>query len=277
MEFIVSIGVGYGEVLTGGVVALHKLAYELAFRGYKVTIFTEPVFPHKNINVEKNSDENNLNFDFDKENTVIIPSMDWVNKEGLPKVCRWALHHLNDNLVKNVEKTDKIYNYGTFNLNGLTESGKLTVFDYHEKLFLNENLSRNGKTCYILNKQTPKDYKKILKLFNAESLDDWKFRGGFKYLKDKFNEYEYFITFDEKSFYTLSAAMCGCKSIILQNNLTPQEYRDKNPIQKYGVAYGIQDIGWMENTIHKVEEHVYSLIEEDKKTIDKFVKDCELI
>ena len=44
MEFIVSIGVGYGEVLTGGVVALHKLAYELAFRGYKVTIFYRTCF-----------------------------------------------------------------------------------------------------------------------------------------------------------------------------------------------------------------------------------------
>jgi hypothetical protein len=274
MEFIVSIGVGYGEVLTGGVVALHKLAYEIAVRGYKVTIFTEPVFPHENIVVRKGMDENNLNFEFDKENTVIIPSMDWENKQKSPNVCRWALHHLNDDLIKNVDESDKIFNFGTFDLNGLKETGKLTTLDYHVNLFKNENRERNGKTCYILNKKTPKNCKTILRLLKAESLDNWKQMGSFRYLKEKFNEYEFFITFDDKSFYTVAAAMCGCKPIILQSELKPETYRELNPLQKYGVAYGINDIEWCEETCHKVRDYVNTLIKEDSKTIDNFIKIC---
>ena len=265
LEFIISIGVNYGQVLTGGVVAFHKLAYEIAKRGYKVTIFTEPAFPH--------SSENNLNFEFDKNNTVILPSIDWKNKNRLPNVCRWVLHHLNKDLIRHVEKTDKIYNFGDFVTCGLTEYGKLTTFDYHDGLFSNENRERNGKVCYILNKKTPKNYKKILKVLNAHPIGNWKQMGSFNYLKEKFNEYEYFVTFDDKSFYTLGAAMCGCKSIILNLNETPEDYRTNNPIQKYGVACGIEDIAWAEETIDKVQEYVNQLIVEDGKTIDQFIYD----
>ena len=37
IEFIISIGVRFGEVFSGGVLVLHKLAYEIASKGYKVT------------------------------------------------------------------------------------------------------------------------------------------------------------------------------------------------------------------------------------------------
>ncbi len=274
MEFIITIGVGYGEVLTGGVVALHKLAYKIANKGYKVTIFTEPVFKHKNIKVEELSKINKLNFDFDEKETIIIPTMEWTNSEKYPNVCRWVLYHLNDELIKNIDKTDKVYNFGNFDLCGLKETGKLTVIDYHEHLFKNENKVRNGKTCYILNKDTPHNYESILKLLRAKDIGNWKRMGAFNYLKDVFNEYEYFVTFDNKSFYTLAAAMCGCKSIILNKKMDPKLFRENNPIQKYGVAYGIEDIEWSEKTIENVSNYVNILIDNDNKTVDGFINDC---
>ena len=60
LHFIVQIGVGFGEVLSGGVLVYHKLAYEIANRGHKVTIFTTPQYPHQNINVEAGNNANNI-------------------------------------------------------------------------------------------------------------------------------------------------------------------------------------------------------------------------
>jgi hypothetical protein len=282
IEFIIGIGVGYGEILTGGVVALHKLAYEIANRGYKVNIFTSPVYPHENIYTQDRKKFvtpnlnliENLDFNFDPKRTFIIPPFDWNNTQNYPNICRWVLHHLDDHIIRNVKSIDKIYNFGNFDLCGLKEDGKLTTLEYHKDLFKNENRTRNGKVCYLLNKYTPPYAEKILKLLNADSLQHWKQNGAFNFLKEKFNEYEYFVTFDSKTFHTLAAAMCGCKSIILQNELNPEVYRELNPLQKYGVAYGIDDLAHAEQTLNKVSEQVEFLIGEDNKTIDNFIKNC---
>jgi hypothetical protein len=93
-------------------------------------------------------------------------------------------------------------------------------------------------------------------------------------LLDEFNKYEYVLTFDDKSYYTTAAALCGAKSIILNPNkdITPIEYRIKNPIQMCGVAYGFDDIKWADETIHLVRYNLQQLEMKDKKTIDDFIK-----
>ena len=90
----------------------------------------------------------------------------------------------------------------------------------------------------------------------------------------EFNKYEYLLTFDEKSFFTTAAALCGTKSIILNPNkeLTPIEYRLKNPIQMCGVAYGFDDIKWANNTIGLVKENLLQLEQKDKQTVSNFIQ-----
>lgn len=272
MEFIVSIGVGFSEVLTGGVVVLHKLAYELANRGYKVTIFTEPEYPHPNIVVAKNSSEDNLNFDYDPKSTIIIPSFYWKNNSNIKNVSRWALSHTNHNGESIIDKTDEIFNFGTFNIDTTKQVRKLTTFDYKKQIFYDRGNKRNGKYCHLLLKNNPTNCREIVSYFNSLDLDDYKTRGCFKYLADVFNEYEYFITFDDKTFLTTAAAMCGCIPIILKNNdLNPIEYRLNNPIQAMGVAYGIDDLKWAESTIGFVRNYIDYLETSDNKTIDNFV------
>ena len=82
------------------------------------------------------------------------------------------------------------------------------------------------------------------------------------------------LTFDDKSYYTTAAALCGTKAIILNPNkdLTPNEYRSLNPIQMCGVAYGMNDIKWANETIGLVRDNLLELKRKDKQTIDNFVK-----
>lgn len=272
VEFIISINVGFVEVLTGGVLVLHKLAYELASRGYKVTIFTIPEYPHENIFVEKSCSENNLDFNYDPENTVLIPSFDWKNNTNIKHVARWVLYHINKEQIKNLDETDEVFNFGSFEIEGITTNKVLTVIDYKKNIYFNKNQKRKKKYCHLLLKNNPSNAFEIMNYFESFSLDDWKMRGNFQYLAEKFNEYEYFLTFDDKTFHTTSAAMCGCKPIILKNNeQLPFEYRMKNQIQMVGVAYGMNDLEWAETTLGYVSEHVDMLIEKDKKTINDFI------
>jgi hypothetical protein len=271
-EFIVSIGVNFSDILTGGILVLHKLAYEIARRGYKVTIFTTPEYPHENIVVQNNSSENNLNFTYDSKNTVIIPSFDWKNNSDLIHVARWALYHITDPYMVNVEETDEVFNFGTFNIPTDKVVNTLTVLDYHLHLYKNQNRDRIGKYCHLFLKNTPTDAEKIIEEFNSFDLSDYKSRGCFEYLAQVFNEYEYFLTFDDKTFHTVAASMCGCKSIILgEKNISPEEFRKQNPIQKYGVAYGFDDLDWAEKTINLVSDNIKSLIESDNKSIQNFI------
>lgn len=270
MEFIVSIGVGFSEVLTGGVLVLHKIAYELANRGFKVNIFTDPQYPHENIIVRKNCSEDRLDFDYNPEKTVIIPSYNWKNSSNIKNVARWALYHIDQN--ENVDEQDEIFNFGTFDTKTKKITRKLTTFDYQQEIFVNKGKLRKKGYCHILLKNNPPQPQEIISYFNSFSLDDYKTKGCFEYLAEKFNEFEYFLTFDDKTFLTTAAAMCGCKSIILNNNnISPQEFKKENPIQALGVAYGMEDLNWSEKTLQFVPEHIKFLQEQDNKTIDNFI------
>lgn len=273
MEFIFSIGVNFSQVLTGGVLVAHKMCYELARRGFKVTIFTTPEYPHPNISVQQGCSENNLNFDYNPEETIIFPSFNWKNNTQIKNVARWALYHIEHEQTTNIDESDEIYNFGTFNIPTNKEIRRLTVYDYQPEVFYNKNLKRNGKYCHILLKNNPHFVHEMIGYFNSYNLDDYKSKGCYVYLAEKFNEFEYFLTFDDKTFLTTAAAMCGCKSIILKNNLiSPIEYRNNNPIQSFGVAYGIDDLDWAEKTIEFVPKHIDYLNNQDQKTIDDFIE-----
>jgi hypothetical protein len=272
LEFIISINVNFSQVLTGGVLVLHKLAYEIANKGYQVTIFTDPEFPHENIRVMKGMSENNLDFPYNPEKTVIIPSIDWKNNSNIKNVARWVLYHIDSNLLKNVDEKDEFFNFGTFNSSIQKTIKKLTTIDYQKDIFYNRNNRRTKKYCHIFLKKTPNNAIDIINYFESFGLDDYKTKGCFHYLAEKFNEYEYFLTFDDKTFLTTAAAMCGCKSIILKNDSScPIEFRKENPIQQFGVAYGLSDLDWADKTIEFVPKHIDYLIRKDDETVNDFI------
>ena len=53
--------------------------------------------------------------------------------------------------------------------------------------------------------------------------------------------------------------------------LTPTEYRLNNPIQMYGIAYGLEDISWANKTIDFATDHIHELEKIDQKSVDEFV------
>jgi hypothetical protein len=270
----------------GASFALHKLAYEIALNGHYVYVFNEPKYPHKNVKViptqitEMFDDgwRNNFNwegFNFNLNSTIsIFPQTTYGNPFNTIHNVRWVLHDYSQEQWDTFDVNDIIFNYGTFNVpEGITQL-PLTVFDYNfDKFYNTHNPNRKG-FGHIIHKNTPDWGLEFLKNLGSTEIPHYNGKKEINYLLNEFNKYEYLITFDDKSYYTSAAGLCGTKSIILNPNkeITPIEYKMKNPIQMCGVAYGFDDIRWADSTIGLVKENLLQLEQRDKQTILNFIE-----
>lgn len=303
LNFLVGVHVSYREALTGGIVAMHMLAYKFAERGHNVYVFTDPEFPHENIKKIQSYPSEYVdgvptvfhweNIQFPIRNTIsIYPQITRGNPYRTKHVCRWILYHTELPIEDDYECDDAYFNFGNFKtFRNIGDDKKLTVFDYRFKDLYVTNKGKREGFCHIFHKNTPEGANDFVSKFNSTDLGEWKTSGCYDYLREKFNEHEYFLTYDQKSFLTLAAILCGCKAIVLRDNIikeewsnaftesrsynlkmTPTEYRLNNPIQMFGVAYGIDDISWANKTIDLARNHLEELQKMDDKTVDSFIE-----
>jgi len=286
LTFIVNTMISIGLENKGASFALHKLAYEIALKDHYVYVFNEVKYPHKNIKViptqiiESFEDgwRNQFSwegFGFNLKNTIsIFPQTTYGNPFNTIHNVRWVLHDYSQEQWDTFGTDDVIFNYGTFKVHEETKQLPLTVFDYNfDKFYNTHNPNRTG-FGHIIHKNTPDWGLEFLKNIGSTEIPHYNGKKEIDYLLDEFNKYEYVLSFDDKSYYTTAAALCGAKSIILNTNkdMTPAEYRIKNPIQMCGVAYGMNDIKWAEQTIGLVKNNLLQLEKIDNNTIDEFIK-----
>lgn len=300
INFVFAIFTPFAKALTGGIVAMHKLAYLLAEKGHIVYIFCKPEFPHENIKIipcEVAWTEgfvemyNWEGFSYDINTTVsIYPNITRGNPFNTKHVSRWILYDTEWDVEQQFEETDVYFNYGNFKTFRDVPLRKLTVFNYYFDKLYKTNFGKRKSFCHIIHKHTPPNGDRIFHDLKSEDLGSWKTSGAYDYLREKLNEYDYFLTYDQKSFYTLAAGLCGTKSIILNpgpsyefainafsqseeysNIMTPTEYRINNPIQMFGVAYGWDDVSWANKTIDFVPEYLNELEKIDDKTVNDFI------
>lgn len=284
ITFLVNTQISIGLEHKGGSYALHKLAYELAERGHYIYIFNEPIYYHERIRVISTTKIIKDNgwwgeytwelFNYNYGNTVSInPQTTWGNPFNTQHVVRWILHDYDESQWSTYGENDLICNYGSFKVPNNTKQIPLTVFDYKLDLFQNNKKNRKG-FGHILHKKTPTWGIDFLEKIGSSEIPHFNGEKSMDYLVDEFNKYEYVLTFDDKTYYTTAAALCGAKVIILNpdKNMTPLEYRILNPIQMCGVAYGFDDISWANNTIDIVRNNIINLETKDKNTVDLFVK-----
>lgn len=269
---------------SGGSIVTHKLAYELARRGNYVYTFNDPKYYHENIRViptQVHSDNDGWNSNFMWEGIVYNPEktvsiytqLTWGNPLNTLHNTRWLLHDCSEEHWRTFGDNDYICNFGTFKTPENIKQSILTTFDYRLNEFRNENNPNRKGFAHIIHKNTPEWGLKFIENFGSKEIPHFNGRQEFENLNDEFNKYEYLLTFDDKSYYTTLAALCGCKVIILNpdEHKTPLQYRMENPIQMCGVAYGFDDIEWANKTIDLVRNNLIQLEINDNKTIDSFV------
>lgn len=300
LNFIVDLYHTFNEKFTGGIVVLHYLAYKIAEKGHNVYIFCQPEYPHENITVLPGSKINDgfmtyyhfEPFNFPLFKTIsIYPQITRWNPYNTSCVSRWILYHTQEDIESTYNEEDQYFNFSNFNTYRKTEMSKLTLLDYHlNDLYVTNEKDKRDGYCHILNKNTQDNFIQTFDDFKSVDITNWQENGGYEYLREQFNKYEFFLTYDQNTFMTVAAALCGCKSIILnpfnykehgdnafiQNYKklkyhSPTEFRIKNPLQLFGVAYGIDDLPWAEKTLDLVRDHCENLKELDEKTLSDFI------
>jgi hypothetical protein len=284
MNFIINLHIAIEEERNGGLMVLHKLAYELANKGHNVYIFTKPYYPHPNIqvipsqrkfpNVISNiADYHNFTLpDLDPENTIsIYAEIQPNNPYNTKHVVRWVLYNVDSQIEDTWGENDVYFNFGNFTSKKPTID-QLRVTDYNFDKLYDEGKNRSG-FCYILHKNTPQNAEDFLKFFNATNLTGWQ-QKGYDYLREELNKYEYLLMFDHKTFNSVAAILCGTKVINLFPNppIPPEQYRDENPLKKFGLAQGLSDITYANETIHLARPHIESVAKTEDKTVEGFIE-----
>lgn len=284
ITFIVDTLSSFSFPKSGGSIATHKLAYELANRGHHVYIFNEPLYKHENIQIiptkaypKDDGWHSNFQwegFSYNPQKTVsVYTQITWGNPFNTKHVARWILHDYDPEIWKTYGENEFFFNYANFVIPNGINAIPLTILDYGFDKYINLNKDYRKGFGHIIHKYTPEWGHELLERLGSTEIPNHVGRKDIEYFTEEFNKFEYILTFDYKSYLTIAATLCGTKAIILNPdpNLTPSEFRQINPLQVYGIAYGLNDIKHADTTINLVKTHLIEMEKRNLVTIDSFI------
>lgn len=250
---------------SGGVLVLHTLGRRLQEKGCKVYMFCEHTFDDLNVITQSEFDKIN------DECIVIYPEIYGGNPLKAKNVVRWILFHCG----RKWDKNDMVYllwDFFSIN-NSVRVDGYLRVIDFKLDFFKNFEKERT------INSYMVRKGKRIHNEFNKHSEDSVCTDGNIDHetLRDIYNKTNNFVCYDDATYHSVIAALCGADSIVIPNGKDDKDtWIRQLPIFKYGIAYGLDDIDWAKKTKHKLRDYLSSLeIEYDKLLMD-FIKNTQL-
>ena len=140
----------------------------------------------------------------------------------------------------------------------------LTVLDPKLSIMKNTGQQRD-KIGLLVRKSKDFDYKmNVLKsyknLINLPiiSIDDIINKcNNLNELSEIYNQITLFISFDNHSYHSTMAALCGCQSVVIPSeDLSSEEFYN---VQKYGIAYGFENIDFAKLTQVKMIEDLKAM------------------
>jgi len=255
MEFIIS-SPGYNSGI-GGIIALHKLCHLLNETGHnaKLWLWNGNTNPKWNTPVTTHYEGQ----------VCIYPEIVWDNPMNAKKIVRWCLNEPGKLGGPAVFPDEDIVFYFWPMYSKAGSGNILTVLEVQD-IWQDQGNQRNG-CCHIQHKG---------KEFSPpEGSEPLKTTGDYEYLFKMFNTKKYFVTSDDRTFTSLQAALCGCISVV-QCEGNKQDWINKMAVNKYGIAWGWDDIPWAVQTMHLVRKNLADIQNETYNQIKKLVKACEL-
>jgi hypothetical protein len=170
--------------------------------------------------------------------------------------------------VEGMEPTDKLFHY----VDGYAVPGSkpLMVFDRLEHIFYPpvSGTKREG-ACFTVRKGHAKP--RIPETEGAEELGNWH---PLQHWAWTFRRREVFYSYDDATFLSALAAVCGCLSIVVPGaGLDREEWRERQPMLRMGVAYGREDFGHAFSTMPHVPWYLDAQIAEHAGDIDSFLQE----
>ena len=195
------------------------------------------------------------------------------------------IFNLYDSLCKNLS----IENHLT---NKISKQNILRIFHFKNNFYKDKNYKRYGGSfivrkgyppnSFIINKPNKHHHHHIRNLFinyfinqEFEKIPDC--GTTHEQMVEIFNSKKTFITHDPFTFTSIIASLCGCESVVNKiPGVSYEEWKNSDPFNKYGVAYGIENIEEASKTRHLLEEHIYNMFLENESNLMNFIKDIEL-
>ena len=132
----------------------------------------------------------------------------------------------------------------------------MLLYDHFLKtLFIRDDIYRETSSikrsgsCYILRKGKGRNL--------VHDLSDSTLIDGLSHEKAAkiFNQTEFCISYDTHTMLSKYAAMCGCVSIVIPKDGISKEQWRPNINDRFGIAYGFDDIQWAKETMGKVRQN----------------------
>jgi hypothetical protein len=262
----------------GGSVVSHTIANQLASLGENVYLYANST-PFKNVNLINWGQE----VSYDPRNTVVILTAgngEHTFEKDVPdfiKKCPNIIRHLVNQQVAEYPDSNKIYSLGPYFRELATQklSGYLPILNVDYDIFKNQNLNRSGRCFLIKGDEYIKNQPIHHNAYDFNIDNYWSYTGDrMKYLADVFNKHEIFFTYNQQTFISVLAALCGCVSVIIPHSDYGKEKVMKFPQNKFGIAYGFDDIQHSKDTMHLVEPHIKSIQQEHINQTKQFITDC---
>lgn len=208
------------------------------------------------------------------EYIVIYPEITFGNPLNAQKVVRWLLHNpgfhtniihygTNEFYIKYHHGFDEFTHYKSF-----LSKNILQIKHYPTELYNLQNTSqKRSGTAYCLRKGLGK---KIVHDLSDSILIDGK---SHQEIANIFKSVKCFISYDTNTAFSHLAVLCGCDSVVIPDENVPEEDWYPNPKDRYGIAYGPENIEKSRATKHLLYSEIKNIeltnIEQTKKFIDE--------
>ncbi len=139
-----------------------------------------------------------------------------------------------------------------------------------DDIYKKKNFGHRTGSCYILRKGHNRKLEHDIS--NSIIIDNLSHEN----IVEVFNTVEICISYDLYTMYSHYAALCGCISIVVpEKGLSKEEWQSTHEFNKYGIAYGFEDI---EHAI-KTQPLVLPFLKEQEvkgnETVKNFISKCE--
>jgi hypothetical protein len=225
---------------SGGIIVLHKLCHILLDMGYNASLY--PI--DTNEFIVNDSYKYKITSEIDVKNDIIIyPEIIWGNPLNMSNVVRYIMNvgHITLNRKETWDDNDFWIYFSERFYDGIKDKNILHIFDSKKEYYKNYNLERKYKSCHTFRKNDLVKNNNSYHIHPSDSIEIG-FNMGDEYLINLFNNCKKFYSYDTETYLSVLAALCGCESIIVPNdNFTKETLKQKIPVIKYGVKYGIDD------------------------------------
>jgi hypothetical protein len=256
---------------SGGQVAMHKLCHDINSLG-RTSYITSSDTHYK----LKSPFLGNALIDMDNC-VVIYPEITHGNPLGARHVVRWILNTpgccggVGNGFYNHKLDSDLIFKYSSFfNYDGdITGHLRCSFIDYD--IFKNHNTQRDLTECFLIKKGGMTN-----KIHSNNAVDLANYQHDWHAAAQLFNRCERFYCYDNECFWVTLAALCGCDVVVIPNtNLTSDEWKAHFPYNKYGIAFGINELDHARLTKHLVLKHCIDTQLEDLKSVERMIMICD--